>query len=359
MSVAVNNTILIADDEAISRSILAEILKDKYRILEAENGNQAVMYIKSQKENISLIILDIHMPKLSGFDVMNYLAESGLRDNVPVIITTADQSSEVLMQATQHRAADVIYKPYNANDIRKKIDLLIGIKNVENNMDSILQEAVAIVEKEYATIRKMHLFQIGRAQENFAMLMSQVQPEKTDHNHRVRVYTEIFGDKLLEGNSSLKVDKQTLKLIRDAIPLHSIGSLVIPEDIYKKDEKVTERAYNQIKRRPIASAEMVNIIFADVVAQKRVKVCYNICRYLHERYDGKGYPDGLKGEEIPIEAQIFSLVHRYDELLYNDEHPLNSEQAMRVLTEEEADSFNPYLLNAFEEIMDQLALVSK
>ncbi len=352
-------TILIAEDEEINRTILREILKDKYRILEAENGSQAVYCIKAEETDISLIILDIHMPKLDGFGVMDYLVSSGLNEKIPVIITTGDESANLLVECKKNKVVDIVYKPFRPADIRKTVDTLVEINKLELNLDAIIEEKSEYLTNQYEALKKAKTFHRMRWEDNVRAIMKKMLPEDVKHNDRIRAYTEAMCDRILTKYPKYGLSKSINRTIADSSALHDIGKVVVPDRLFDKNDASATRALAQIKKRPIAGSEMINLMFANTGHQVERKYAYDICRCMYETYDGKGYPVGLSGNEIPICAQIVGLVHRYDELrVLKDGSVKPHKSVMRKILEAEYRVYNPDLLDVLEEISDVIEEIS-
>lgn len=346
-------TILIAEDEEINRTILREILKDKYKILEAENGNQAVFCIQAEGENLALIILDIHMPKLDGFGVMDYLVENGLNEKIPVIITTADESADVLIQGKKNKVADIVYKPFRAADIKKSVDTLVEICKLENNLEDIISEKSVYLTNQYEIIKKARSFRRVKWDENIMTLMKKAIPGSEVHLERIRKNTETVLNAIMEKYPKYGLTKAIIKAAGDGSLMHDFGAIIIPDSLFEKGEASATRALLQIKKRPDAGSEVINFMFANSGHQMERKYGYEICKYMYEQYDGKGYPLGLMEEEIPICAQVVGLVHRYDDLRYNSgEQEVPHKSVMKKILSAEFRAYNPDILEAFEEISD-------
>lgn len=351
--------ILIAEDEEINRTILREMLKDKYRVLEAENGHQAVFYIKAQESSIALIILDIHMPKLDGFGVMEYLVENGLNEKIPVIITTGDQSTDILLQGKKNKVADIIYKPFRASDIRKRVDNLVEICRFEQKLDEIIEEKNTYLTSEYETIKKAKRFMPTKWEENIKSLMNETMPNNQKHNERIRAYSEIMCENIMERFPQYGLSKSIIKSISEAALLHDIGSLVIPDDVFQQGEASAYRGLMQIKKRPIAASELIDMLFEKSVRKDKHKYAYDIARHMYERYDGKGYPEGLSGNQIPVSAQIVGIVHQYDEMRYpKGGKPEDHRTVMRKMMEADFRAYNPDFLDIFDDISDEIERIS-
>lgn len=348
-------TILIAEDEEINRTILREILKSKYRVLEAENGHQAVFCIKAEETNISLIILDIHMPKLDGFGVMDYLNETGLNEKIPVIITTSDESPEVLIQGKKNKVVDIVYKPFRAADIIKTVDNLVEIGNLEQNLEEIINEKSLYLTNQYEAAKRIKTFHHLRWDENIKIMMDNLLPDNVAHNERIARYTQAMCDGMMLKYPKYGLSKSVTKAITDSSRMHDIGKVIIPDHLFDKKDPSAARAILQMKKRPAAGAELINIVFANAGHQVERKYSFEICKCMYETFDGKGYPVGLSGNEIPLCAQLVGIVHRYDELRFLADGSVKPHRSvMRKILEAEYKSFNPDILEVFEEISDTI-----
>ena len=347
-------TILIAEDEEINRTILREILKDKYRVIEAENGNQAVFCIQAESEDIALIVLDIHMPKLDGFGVIDYLNDSGLNEKIPVIITTSDESTDVLVQGKKNKVADIVYKPFRAADIRTSVDTLVEICKLEQNLDNIISEKAEYLTNQYDVIKKAKSFHRAKWDENIVDLIKMMLPKYEEHTFRIKKGIELLLDKVMEHYPKYGLTKAVNKAIADGSLMHDFGSIIVPDRVFDKNNASAQRALVQLRNRPVAGSEVINLMFANSGHQLERKYGYEICRYMYEQYDGKGYPSGLVGDEIPLCAQVAGLVHRYDELRHpadGSENPHKS--VMRKILDAEYKAYNPDILELFEEFEDE------
>ena len=353
-------TVLIAEDEEINRTILREILKAKYRILEAENGQQAVYCLKAEKTNTSLIILDIHMPEVDGFGVMKYLEEEGLNKKIPVVITTADQDPNILIEGKKNKIVEIFYKPFRASDVSKTVDDLIEICNYEDNLDEIIAEKSVYLTNQYEAVRKAKSLLFTRWDENIKTFIFNLLPESREHILRIYSYTEILCKELAKTHPQYGITKNSARLIADASLLHDLGEVIIPNSIITgKSGDALDRAIKQVKKRPQAGAELINLIFANSGHQVERKYAYDICRYMYETCDGKGYPAGLKGGEIPICAQVVSVVHRYDELRFQkDGNVKEHEGIMDYFLDTAGERYNPVLLSTFENVSDEIKNVN-
>lgn len=352
MSEDEKTAVLIAEDEEINRTILREILKDKYRIIEAENGRQAVFCIQAEAEAIALIILDIHMPTLDGFGVMDYLVENGLNEKIPVIITTADESADVLVQGRKNKVADIVYKPFRAADIRKSVDTLVEICKLEQNLEDIIASKSEYLSKQYDIIKKAKSFHRVRWEDNILGLLDKMLPGSVEHSKRIRSNTEKLLYAAMDRYPKYGLSKAIIKAASDGSLMHDFGKLIIPDELFDKNDASASRALLQMKKRPVAGSEVINFVFANSSHQMERKYGYDICRYMYEQFDGKGYPMGLVGGEIPLCAQAVGLVHRYDELRHTGNVETPSKTVINKILSAEYRAYNPDLLEIFEDIAE-------
>ena len=349
MTIKTKPVILIAEDDEINRTILTEILKDSYEVIEAEDGERAVAVIESEGERLNLLLVDIHMPVINGFEVIEYIHEHNLAEHIPVIITTADQSADVLLSGKKYRVADIVYKPFKAGDIRKSIDALFEILRCERGMDDIISEKSEHFFNQYEALKKAHSINNYLWEDNVRMTMNMLLPKGEAHRRRIQNYTGRLLECLRENYPRYELTDDDIQMITKCTLMHDIGSVVIPDDVFDKGDATSYRGFMQIRKRPIVGSELINLIFANSRHQTERKHCYEICRYMREQYDGKGYPNGLVGNEIPISAQVVGLVHRYDELRFKNGRLHSHKTTCNMILEAEYRAYNPDLIDLFEE----------
>ena len=332
--------ILIVDDSEFNRSLLTDMLSTEYEIIEAATGLEAVAQINKYHSEISLILLDIVMPEMDGFEVLAIMNKSGLVGQIPVIIISAETSSSYIDHAYDLGAADYVSRPFDEKIVQRRVKNTIMLYAKQKMLEGMVTEQ--ILEKQ---------------KNNFLMveILSNIvefrNGESGLHVLHIRILTDILLKRLLKMTSKYSLTASQAALITNASALHDIGKISIPESILNKPGRLTPEEYEIMKSHSIIGAQILeNAPYRQ--QEELIQVAQDICRWHHERYDGRGYPDGLKGEEIPISAQVVSLADVYDALtsvrVYKPAYSHGT--AMRMILNGECGAFNPVLLQCLVEI---------
>ena len=296
--------ILIADDSAMNRDLLATILEDEYDIVQAEDGVKAVDYLQKHAEEIALVLLDLVMPQMDGFEVLAYMNKERWIDYIPVIIISAEDSPAYIKRGYDLGVTDFIGKPFDVNMVRRRSAnaILLGAK--QRRMTSIVSNQIYEKEKSSKLMISIlsHIVEFRNGESGLHVLHIQV---ITDMLLRHLVQKE---------NNPYTISQEEIGLISTASALHDIGKITIPDEILNKPGRLTAEEFTVMKGHSMAGANMLEQLPFEQKDEPLVKTAYEICRWHHERYDGGGYPDGLKGEEIPVSAQAVSLADVYDAL---------------------------------------------
>lgn len=332
--------ILIVDDTEMNRSMLADMLCEEYDILEASNGLEAVTKLQQRHGEISLVLLDVVMPEMDGFEVLAMMNKKGWIAHIPVITISSETASTYIDHAYDLGATDYISRPFDEKTVQRRVRNTMMLYSKQKALEGMVAEQ--IMEKE---------------RNNFLMveILSNIvefrNGESGLHVLHIRTLTEILLRKLQELTDRYPLSASRTALIVNASALHDVGKISIPEEILNKPGKLTAQEFEVMKTHSALGAR----IMEDALKrhnEELLQVSYNICRWHHERWDGRGYPDGLKGDDIPIEAQIVALADVYDALtsqrVYKSAFP--HEQAMRMILDGECGAFNPVLLRCLEEV---------
>lgn len=336
--------ILIADDSEMNRAILAEMLEDEYDILEAENGTEAVAIIQEQGMNLSLILLDIVMPEMDGFGVLTEMNRNHWIEDIPVIMISAERGAEQIERAYQLGATDFISRPFDALIVHKRVVNTILLYTKQKNLVSLV--AQQMYEKEEQSTLMIDI--LGH-------IVEFRNGESGMHVRHVHTLTEMFLKALNKKENPYHFTQSEISIIATASALHDIGKISIPENILNKPGKLTDEEFDLMKTHTTIGADMLENL---PIHQDKplVRISYEICRWHHERYDGRGYPDGLVGDNIPISAQIVSLADVYDALtskrVYKE--PYSHEKATQMILNGECGMFNPLLLDCLTELSDDI-----
>ncbi len=342
------NKILIADDAELNRSMLALMLGDQYDFVFATNGAEAVDILKSD-EDIDLILLDLNMPEMDGFDVLRVMNNHHWIEEIPVIIISAEDSIEFMTQAYQLGVTDYINRPFRALVVQRRVEnTLLMYQN--------RKKLIRLVEKQIEEREKFNSSMINI----FSNIIELRNHESGSHTLNVQIITNLLLHRLSELTSRYNLTKSNISLISSLSALHDIGKIKIPEEVLNKPGKLTEEEWELMKTHSIEGDRILSNAALDQTS-KFVRTARNICRWHHEKYDGKGYPDGLSGDDIPIAAQVVSLADVYEALTsvrcYKD--AFSHEKALDMILNGECGAFNPLLLQALKDISDELKDIDK
>ena len=332
------NVILIVDDIEINRVILAETFRENYDILEAENGEEALKIIDSD-ERVVAVLLDRLMPVMSGIDVLREMNKSGKINNIPVFIVTAANDDPMLMDAYNLGATDIISKPIMPDFIKCRINNVIELYRHRYDLESLLEEKVD----------KLNLINQSMI-ETLANIIEFRDGESGEHVKRISSLSKKLLIKLCKMYPEYYLPKAEIDKISSASILHDVGKIAIPDSILNKPGRLTKEEFEIMKSHSVKGCEILSHI-PNLLDEDTYKYSYDICRHHHERWDGKGYPDGLAGDEISIWAQAVSIVDVYDALISPRVYkaPFPHDVAVKMIYNGECGTFNPKILEAFNE----------
>ena len=338
--------ILIADDSEMNRELLAAILEEEYDIIQANDGVQAVDCLQRHAEEISLLLLDIVMPHMDGFEVLSYMNKEHWIDSIPVVIISSENSPIYIKRGYDLGATDFIGKPFDANMVLRcsANAILLGAK--QRRMTSIVSNQIYEREKSSKLMINIlsHIVEFRNGESGLHVL-------------HIQTITEMLLRQLVQKeNNRYALSKEQIRMITTASALHDIGKISIPDEILNKPGRLTAEEFAVIKGHSMAGANMLSELPLDQKEEPLVKTAYEICRWHHERYDGGGYPDGLKGEEIPVSAQVVALADVYDALTsercYKDAY--SHEKAIEMILAGQCGAFNPLMLECLLDISSSL-----
>lgn len=335
--------ILIADDSAMNRAILTEMLGDGYEILEAENGRQAVSIMQTNVD-IDLLLLDIMMPEMDGFDVLAMMNKYHWIDDIPVIMISAENASSYVERAYDLGATDYISRPFDMAIVRRRVINTLMLYAKQKRLVQMVAEQVYEKEKVSNTMISI-LSHIVEFRNNESGL----------HVVHIRTITELLLRRLRKKTDRYPLTEADISLISTASALHDIGKINIPEQILNKPGRLTKEEFEIVKTHSAVGEHMLRQIPFNQ-NEPLVKIAREICRWHHERWDGRGYPDGLKGDEIPISAQVVSLADVYDALTSERcyKAAFDHETALNMIVNGECGAFNPLLLECLMDGADQI-----
>ena len=332
--------ILIVDDSEINR----EILKEDYRILEAANGEECLEQLERSGTGISLVLLDIVMPEMDGFEVLAAMNQNHWIEDIPVIMISSEDSDSYIRRAYEMGVSDYISRPFDAKIVYQRVLNMIKLYAKQRRLIHLVTRQ--IYEKE-----RNNRMMIG--------ILSQIvefrNGESGLHVIHINLITQLLLEQLVKKTGKYQLSWEDRLLIATASALHDIGKIGIDEKILNKPGKLTKEEFEIMKTHTLIGAQMLDNL--DMYRnEKLLKLAYEICHWHHERYDGKGYPDGLVGEEIPISAQVVSLADVYDALVSERVYKkaFSHEKALEMIQNGECGTFNPLLLQCMTEAQDKL-----
>ena len=347
--------ILIVDDAKLNRDILKEILGDTYNYLEAENGNQAIEMI-GENIGIDLMLLDINMPQMNGFEVLEIMKRSQCIAETPVIMISSEDAVDTMRKAYELGITDYITRPFDSVIVKKRVQNTLGLYTNQKHLINVVYNQV--YEKEENNNIMIRIM---------SNILGSRNSESREHILHIKTATEMMLRQLVKVTDDYPLTEADIALITTASSLHDIGKIRIPEEILNKPGRLTDEEFKIMKKH----SELGAAIIKDMDFPQDhplVHTAWEICRWHHERWDGKGYPDGLKGEEIPISAQVVSIVDVYDALTSKRVYkpPYSHEKAVDMILNGECGKFNPDIIECLKnchmelkDILDKMAFENK
>ena len=336
--------ILLVDDSAMSRMILKEILGGDYSILEAENGQECLEKMQAEAGNIALVLLDINMPVMDGFEVLKAMNANHTIEDIPVIMISSDDSDAAIRRSYELGASDYVNRPFDARIVYRRVTNTIKLYAKQRRLVQMVSDQIRARENNTDMLVGVlsHIVEFRNG-------------ESGAHVRHIRIITELLLHRLLEISSQYPITAEQQDNIPLASALHDIGKIGIDEKILNKPGKLTPEEYEVIKTHSMLGAEMLHQL-GNFNEQPLLQTAYEIARWHHERWDGRGYPDGLKGDEIPISAQLVALADVYDALTSERcyKKAFSHEKAVQMILNGECGAFNPLLLQCLTDMQTDL-----
>lgn len=329
------STLLLVDDMRVNRAVLRALLENEYEIIEAENGVQALAWLRRDHARIAAVLLDLLMPVKDGYAVLQEAAADAALSRIPIIVITSDHTPESEIRALDLGATDIITKPFESRSIRRRI---------RNAVELYLEE---LVREQAARIRESNAALI----DGLSAIIEHRSLESGQHIRRIRGFTRILLEEVAREHPEYELDGKTISLISSASSLHDIGKIAIPDAVLNKPGRLTPEEFEIMKTHTLRGCDMLTGL-GQIREPEYMGYAYNICRYHHERWDGRGYPDGLRGANIPIYAQVVSVADCFDALttdrVYKKAIPL--QEACDMIRRGECGTFSEELMTCFEQV---------
>lgn len=333
----------------MNRDLLADMLEEDYSVSQAESGEECLALLEEKHDEYSCVLLDLNMDGVSGYDVLTHMKEKDWLSDLPVIIISAEESIDCIKRAYSLGAIDFISRPFDVEIVQRRVGTTIAVYSNQRR----LSQKVADQLYENERSNTMLLSMLGH-------IVEFRNKESGAHIESVGVLTQIFLEHLVGKTDKYNLSESDIKTISRASVLHDAGKISVPYAILNKPGRLTSEEFDIMKKHTLAGSEMIDACtqFKD---EPIVKTSYAICRWHHERYDGRGYPDGLKGEDIPIAAQVVALADVYDALTNERcyKKAFSHEEAVKMILNGECGSFNPLLIEILDDMADELPALLK
>ena len=336
--------ILIVDDAEFNREILKEFLGEAYSYLEAENGIQAIRILEENPE-IDLMLLDVNMPQMNGFEVLEWMNQLHWIDETPVIMISSEGSVDAMRKAYEMGLTDYITRPFDSVIVKKRVQNTLELYANQKRLISVVVDQVYEKEENSSIMIRI-----------LSNVLGFRNSESSEHILHIRTATEMMLRKLVKTTDVYHLTETDIAMITTASSLHDIGKIGIPEGILNKPGRLTDEEFKIMKTHSEIGASLIrDMNFSE--SKPLIHTAWEICRWHHERWDGKGYPDGLKGEEIPISAQVVSIVDVYDALTSERcyKKAFDHDTAVKMILEGQCGQFNPILLKCLKELSLQFS----
>lgn len=346
------NKILIVDDAELNRDLLENILQDEFSPVLTDDGDKAVEILQEMNEEIKAILLDLQMPRMDGFAVIDEMKNHGWIDKIPVLIISGERSVEIENRCFELGVSDFIHKPFEPSLVKTRVKNVVSLFLYKNKLEEQVELQTETLRKQYKILQSQAEQLQERNVKIIDILGSVVESrnlESGEHIKRVKGFTQILAYQMMENYPEYELTEHKIEVIVSASSLHDVGKIAIPDSILLKPGRLTPEEFDCMKTHTTKGCEILNNI-EDIWNDEYRKASYDICRHHHERYDGRGYPDALKEDEIPISAQIVSVADVYDALVcercYKDAIP--KDEAFHMILDGKCGVFSPKLMDCFE-----------
>lgn len=334
-----DHKILIVDDYAMNRQLLTEILESKYSIIQAEDGAQALELLEKERNNLLCVLLDLNMDNINGYEVLEIMQKKKWLEKLPVVVISSENNPSLIKKAYSLGAIDFIERPFDMEIVSKRVSNVITLYSKQNR----LAQMVITQHRENERISNLMVSLLGH-------IVEFRNKESGEHIQNVSVITNILLNKLVNKTKKYNLNSNDIKLITQAAALHDVGKIAISESILNKPGKLTSEEFDIMKKHTVLGGEMIKSC-KTLYYEPIIQTAYKIVCYHHERYDGKGYPEGLVGDKIPIEAQVVALADVYDALtsVRCYKKAFTHEKAINMILTGECGTFNPLLITVLSE----------
>ncbi len=351
-----NGTILIVEDQETNRKLLCRLFRDEYDLLEAADGKEAIEQLEAHRNEISAVLLDLIMPNVDGFGVLEYMIRYDYMGIMPVVMITGDTSTESKEKAFSLGVSDVVEKPYDPFAIRKRIQNLIELWMHKNKLEALVEQQTEKIREQNRKIQEMNYHIV----DTLGTVVEFRNLESSKHIERVREFTRALVKCVAMCYPEYHLTDDDVDSIGYASAMHDIGKIAIPDDILLKPARLSDDERAVMQSHTLRGAEIIEHVLELDESTDYMRYSLEIARSHHERYDGQGYPDGLVGEQIPLSAQIVSVADVYDALVSERVYKAaySKEEAYNMILNGECGVFNPKLINCLGIIREEFEHIS-
>ncbi len=351
------NRILIIDDAEFNRDLLRALMEDDYDVEEAEDGKRAVDLLQKKWQQIDAVLLDLQMPVMDGYAVIDYMKQNNWIQKIPILVITSERSVEIENKCFELGVSDFVQKPFDATLIKNRVKNIVELFSYKNQLEKKVEEQTTTLKSQNQMLKmqtkKLHETN-GRIVEILGTVVEYRNLESGEHIKRVKGFTRILAEQLMKSYPQYGLTDTAIQTIEAASALHDVGKIAIPDKILLKPGRLSDEEFEYMKSHTTRGHEMLSTL-EGIWDDEYKKIAHEICRSHHERYDGRGYPDGLKGEEIPISAQIVSVADVYDALVSERvyKNAFSKEEAFHMIINGECGVFSPKLMECFRLVRDK------
>ncbi|MGN0387414.1 MAG: HD domain-containing phosphohydrolase [Suilimivivens sp.] len=352
------NRIIIVDENDLCRDTFTHILDNEYIIEQATDDKQAMDILMKNQSDVVVVLIDMLGPTSVGFALLDALADTQLHGKIPVIVVCNPASAEMEEKLFSYGISECIRQPFNESLIRLKVRNVVKLFRYQNELEEKIrhqtkrlemQNTMLKTEAEFLQKSNIQIIELLGAMAEYRNL------ESGEHIRRIKEYTKIVADEVMRSYPEKGLTPELINIIVSASPLHDIGKIAISDTILLKPGKLTDKEFDYMKSHTICGCEILENL-KDAWSKEYGRVSMDICRFHHERYDGKGYPEGLKGDEIPLSAQIVAVADVYDALVHERVYKaaIPKEQAFEMIINGECGLFSPELMLCFKKCKDKM-----
>lgn len=357
MIAAKENKVLVVDDAETNRELLNAILEDDYEVEMAEDGQAALSLLENHSDDIDAILLDLQMPKADGFHVIDAMKANDWMGKIPVLIISSERSVDVENECFQLGVSDFIHKPFEPSLVKNRVKNTVDLFAYKNKLEAKVEAQTQELREQNETLADQ-AERLKETNDRIIEILGTVVEcrnlESGEHVKRVKGFTRVLAYQIMKDYPEYDLDEEKVEMISAASALHDVGKIAIPDAVLLKPGRFTDEEFELMKTHTIKGCELLDQI-KGIWEDEYQKTSYEICRHHHERYDGRGYPDKISGDDIPISAQIVSVADVYDALVcervYKAAYP--KDQAFQMILNGECGTFSPKLMEAFKKVKEE------